>query len=805
MARLAALLLLVLTLAVGGGGYAQTAEGDAEATVQYGLEAWGPLADGVELLVDNPETTTARLEGLREELVGWRTFLLNAQDVNARRVSTIQAQIEGLGPPPNTDAGESEPDAIANRRAELNAELSDAQAPGLKAAEGFREADGLISEIDALIRARQTEALLEIGPSLVVPRNWDVALDGLVAYGRELVDEVRTALSLPWRQAELRRGLPLALTLTALAILLLLRGRNWMTRLTQWVQAQGQRRGRIALGFVVSIGQVLVPFIGITFLATAILSTDMVGDRGYQLIEGFAVLVLSAYSALWLVGRLFPRSSDFPAPFDVDDRYKVQARRRGLLVGVLIGLAALLRGMAEFDEIDRTVEAVLALPIYLGLSIGYYALARTFRAAAVQVADEEETRSFGIRLFGFAGRALVVVAVIGPILAMIGYHNLADAIMMPTALTLGVLGLLLAVQAPIRDFYAWATRTTLADAQKALLPVLINFFLAFAMLPVLALIWGARPAELMELWSELSEGITIGGTRLTPGAVFGVIVVFALGMGATRLFQGALKSTVLPRTKLDMGARNSVVSFAGYMGIGLSVLLAANAGGFDFTALAVIFGALSVGIGFGLQNIVQNFISGIILLVERPISEGDWVEVGPQMGIVKSISVRSTTIETFDRQQVIIPNGDFISGTVTNWTRGGQIGRAVVTVGVAYGTDTRRVEQILRECVDGVDFVASYPPPGVDFMGFGADSLDFRIRAILTDVNQLVGVRTEIHHRIAERFAAEGIEIPFAQRDIWLRNPEALRPSSPPAPGAVAADPQKSGIEAAGDADGDPH
>ncbi|MEM0949019.1 MAG: DUF3772 domain-containing protein [Pseudomonadota bacterium] len=799
--RLAALFAVLLALAIGGAALAQPVDSDAEATVQYGLEAWGPLADGVELLVDNPDTPTARLEGLREELVGWRTFLLNAQDVNARRVSTIQAQLQGLGPAPDAGAGEAEPDAIANRRLVLTQELSEAQAPGLQAAESFREADGLISEIDSLIRARQTEALLEVGPSPIFPRNWDLALDGLVTYGRSLVSEVRTALSLPWRTAELRREAPLVAFLTALALLLLFRGRRWMTRLTQWVQEKGRSRGRIALGFVVSFGQVLVPFIGITLLATAVLSTQMFGDRGYQFIQGIVVVVLSAYGALWLVGRLFPAVSDFPAPFDVDDRYKRQARRRGLMVGVLIGMAALLRAMTEFEEIDRTVESVLALPIYVGLSVGYYALARTFRAAAAQVVDEDGP-GFGLRLFGFASKALVFVAAIGPVLAMIGYHNLADALMMPTALSLGVLGFLLALQAPIRDFYAWATRTSLDDARAALLPVLINFFLVFATLPVLALVWGARPAELLELWSQLNEGISVGGTRLTMGAVFGVIIVFALGVGATRLFQGALKSTVLPRTKLDMGARNSVVSFAGYAGIGLSVLLAANTGGFDFTALAVIFGALSVGIGFGLQNIVQNFISGIILLVERPISEGDWVEVGPQMGIVKSISVRSTTIETFDRQQVIVPNGDFISGTVTNWTRGGQIGRAVVNVGVAYGTDTRRVEQILHECVEGVDYVAYYPPPGVDFMGFGADSLDFRIRAILTDVNQLVGVRTEIHHRIAERFAAEGIEIPFAQRDIWLRNPEALREQSNAAentsdkrtqnPGGEAADDQSS-------------
>ena len=771
----AALLLVWMTAAA----LAQEA-GGGEGSLGTDYTGWEPVATRAEEALRENRASNAALEALRAEVADWRARFLSAQDTNQTRINTLQAQLDTLGPAPAE--GEEEAPDIAARRAELEAQLARQRAPVLQAEEAYSRADGIIREIDAVIREREANRLLTLGPSPLNPLHWPGAAEVVVEAPAAVVTEVAQARGTGVMLDELQANLPAILLLLVIASILLWRGRTWVFGLADFLRNR-TRRGTGVWTFLASFGLILVPLLGLVLLVSAANLTGLVGMRGGRVLDLMVLGGAMLLFARWIGLELFTDRGG-RALIPLREEYRTEAHWDLVVLGAIVVAGLVVNLAVDFAEAEEPARVVLIFPVIVLAGLMLFRFGRVLSRGAEEPEGEGET-PFRIRALRLVAQALVAVGIVGPLLAAIGYVQAAEALVFPTMLSLALLGVVLILQRFLSDLWRFLTRNEEAETD-GLLPTLMGFGIFLLSLPIFALIWGARVAELTELWARFQEGFTFGTTRISPADFLTFVIVFVLGYIATRLVQAAMRSSVLPKTKIDPGGQTAIVSGLGYVGIFLAAIVAITATGLDLSSLAIVAGALSVGIGFGLQNIVSNFVSGIILLIERPISEGDWIEVGGSMGFVRSISVRSTRIETFDRTDVIVPNADLVSGTVTNYTRGNTIGRAIVPVGVAYGTDTKRVEGLLRKVAEAHPMVLMNPPPQVFFQGFGADSLDFEIRAILRDVTWLAIVKSDMNHEIARVFAEEGIEIPFAQRDVWLRNPEVLHAAPPKEPPAEA-------------------
>ncbi len=737
-------------------------------------EAWRSFAQNAEARLDEPGVSSENLASLRAELVTFRSRFLAAQDANQTRIASVRDQIGALGPPP--EEGEAEAPEIAERRAELAEQLTALQAPGIAAQEAFRRADGLIRQIDTTLRERDAEALLTLWPSPVNPVNWVAAVDAVWGTSFTFGTQVTGLVDDPARMREFRSNLPVSLLLILVSGYILLRGRRWIERVvSQWLTDGGSRRSKRVLARLLSLTQIILPVIAVMAIATALELSSILGTTSEPVIRGIIAASIAYFTARWAGRQAFTIEESRSAALQLPSARRREGRFWANMIGIALAVSILIREFFPIELNSDAANAVLAFPVLalIGLVLVRIGMLLGHHNASGDDQTVRETR-FLDRLIYVLGKAAMVIGVGASVFAAIGYVQAAEALLYPAIGSLGLIVGLLFVMQLVDDVYALLSKAE-DEADTALIPSLINFALVIVSIPLFAMIWGVRPTELLEFWQMLQEGFRIGETRISPTNILSFLIVFTIGYMLTRVLQGGLESSVLPKTKIDRGGQKAIISGVGYVGIFAAALIAISTAGINLAGLAIVAGALSVGIGFGLQNIVSNFISGLILLIERPVAEGDWIEVGGTMGTVRSISVRSTVIETFDRTDVIVPNADLIQGTVINWTRYNSLGRISIPVGVAYGSDTRKVARILKEIGENEPLALIDPAPQVHFMEFGADSLDFELRMVLSDVNFGMAVRTELRHQIVERFKEEGIEIPFAQRDVWLRNPEALR------------------------------
>ncbi len=350
-----------------------------------------------------------------------------------------------------------------------------------------------------------------------------------------------------------------------------------------------------------------------------------------------------------------------------------------------------------------------------------------------------------------------------------GFYNsiYATVLLLTANLVFNALLLLLLKTKPMQKFKIVLLHSdTIISTSRKIFKIIITIAWLVIVLDAF-LIYEVLLAALSKL---LLADIGFGAISLSLADILLFFTTIWVSFQISKFLQFILEIDILPQFKLPRGVPGAIISLTKYVIISLGLLLAFISIGIDFNKFAILIGALGVGIGFGLQNLVNNFISGIVLIFERPIQTGDVIKVGELTGTVKKIGIRASVVRTFDGAEIIVPNGNLISAELTNWTFSDRFRRMDVAVGVEYGSDVEKVKELLLDACKEIDGVLTRPAPIVLFNNFGDSSLDFVLRSWTKDFDNWLTIESELRFAINKLFDENNIVIPFPQTDINFKN-----------------------------------
>ncbi|MEL6962553.1 MAG: mechanosensitive ion channel domain-containing protein, partial [Pseudomonadota bacterium] len=738
----AALSLLVLTLGSSLADSSQSASDGFDLREQR----WTQTLDSVAQDLARSGLLRSQITPLRNNLIVVQNSVLAARDSAARGADEQKRLLDALGPKPDSD-GFTESRGVAEARATISLDF--------QRFEAWRKRSELtLARIDILF-ARMADAELRALARILTERTGFPLTSsnltmGLEHLGKRLT-ELKTGLQVSWssisvsHMADRRLLLSLGLFCAVVAIMVALRWRP-LIKSDDHAVTEPPTLGRRLLAFVsLFIVNVVLPASAVAAFWGAMRSIQMLPETLYiaadlLLFELLSVVILVGLSTSVLApGRPNWRISRFrdDAASSLHQAVRLFLILRYAVVAVFVIVNPpqdsterfFEESISAFFAADPNLHSVLGL---LALVIVVVALLNVlrprnwrFRNHADDQADRDDTPpSHRLRIALFLARSALVLAVL---LGVFGYlyagMYLADRI----SFTLGLVSLAFLMRALAAEGLRYLSATKRKVGRKLRhhlafdeggaarlifwLLLLLDAALVVALTVFLALRWGVPEAEFWRLAAVLVRGVNIGSYTLSLIDVASAAAVFLVLLALVRLLQGFLTNRVLPQTRLDVGARDALATGFGYAGLVIAALVAFSLLGLDLSQLALILGALSVGIGFGLQHVVSNFIAGLILLIQRPIKSGDWIVVGngAHQGYVKHVNVTSTEIQTFDNASVLVPNSNLLSNEVQNWTHKNTLGRVILAVGVAYGSDPVQVRQLLLDCAAAHPLVLPRP------------------------------------------------------------------------------------------------
>jgi len=770
--RLALVLVLLLTVMAAWGGMPHAHAGAADgAPAALDLAAAKRALDSLQEALERGRIADAALDDRIHEAAALRTDLGGCTRQAEAELARINADIQAVLAAVGEDSAAAERELKPKRREKATSEGR------------LAECQVLLSQANALVDALTREQNQRLAVRLLArePDAYTLVMGAL----RDPASWWRTAVDFVQEQSGLAH-----LSWLTLALLLLLAAAGWWggrqlrARVPQWPAAPDQGLAtRFGGALLATLAARLPSLLFAGLLAAGLLTHAYWTGRPRGFLESAGVALLALLATRILVSAVLAPPAR-PSPLGglpVPVAHALGLRIDALLI--LLALSGLLFLTPQMAMLPENVHGLLRVTMMLLVSLN------TAWLVGLLGSVPEWKRA------GRGQRLLVQLLLLATVASeLLGYHNLSWWLLSGLAMTLALVGVATLVGAIVSEVldgidtghYAWQRRLRESmglEAEESV-PGLVWLRLVIAAVTwtvwalVFLRIWGVTDAALALMLKYLIEGFPIGDVRIVPSQVLLGVVLFLAVLALVRAITRGVARKVEQQRNMDIGAREALVKSLGYAGFAIAVVMGLSTAGVDFSSFAIVAGALSVGIGFGLQNVVNNFVSGLILLFERPIRTGDWIVVGQYEGIVKRISVRSTELQTFDRGDVILPNGDLISNPVKNFTLRDRIGRVQVSLGVAYGSDTETVRRVLLDCALSHPKVIRggvAPAPWVWFIGFGESSLDFQLTAFVSEVGERMTIASDLNFAVERCLREAGIEVPFPQRDVTVRFVHPLR------------------------------
>ncbi|MCX5571427.1 DUF3772 domain-containing protein [Kaistia nematophila] len=743
---------------------------------QKQINAWNMSLEKMDAAIDGDGLTDADFKRFKQDTTDIVTAANALADALAPKVEAATAQVDQLKPTGAADATES--DAAKENRQQAEQQLADLAGFQKQALAVATHGSYTISQISERRRTRFTAALLERNSSLIDPGLWgDAATDVPAIAGRSgsVVSEWATVIA----NRSDRSVIAIFVSLLALIVMVLVPGRRFLLSKLRRPTADQQptMRTKVMSAAAIVAVNAFLPLIVLTGVQSILKALDLMPYR-IDLLWTATTAAVVFFSLAFGVSRalLAPTRSTWRM-VDLDDAVSTRAFHISVAIAALEALVVVHQSFAKVTL--ASLQFVIALDGVLSIAIAVLIISMVRVLTRRGSPEDEENDDPADEDYGLGRIALIIAGLsagIAIIANVMGYVALGRFITTQTVWITVVISLLYLLMKLTDEITAASFRRDgvvgsrligsvgFAPRSVTQAGVLANgvahlVLISFACLAIVAQ-WGVDSSGLFETIRQLFFGFKIGSITISLSTLVAGIAVFIVGLVITRSIQNWLDTRFLPTTRLDSGLRNSIRTSFGYVGMIFAATLAFGYAGLDLSNIAIVAGALSVGIGLGLQAIVNNFVSGLILLAERPIRAGDWITVGAEEGTVKRINVRATEIETFDRATVIVPNSSLITGVVKNMVLRDRSGRVVVPVTVSKLADAEQVKAILLDCAKGHSLVLRYPEPIVLFLNFGEKSLDFELRCYLADIATGATVRSDLRFAILSKLKEADVALP---------------------------------------------